>query len=248
MQAREQLKSLLPGIQAGDAAAIHEARKLTRRIEAELALAGAPKKRRRKWRKFRRAIAPIRDQDAAGEHLQTALNELDVPQPEIQVFQQAWRAARAEALRQLKLPKLPKHFEEPENSEEELQKLLVKLSARVRRQAQQALESTDPQDWHTWRKTLKKYRYTLELAVEEAPRVLRDVLDALGRLQDADVVLGKLADKRLPIPGRERLMAREHAAREQAMQRVQRLWPRLERTLQMELSLLDGNPDPAGRV
>ena len=53
-------------------------------------------------------------------------------------------------------------------------------------------------------------RYTLEL-VGDSPAVLLSILDALGRMQDAEVVRGLLEEHSLLPDQREALLARELA-------------------------------------
>lgn len=234
----ERLSKLLPGVQEGDPKAVHEARKLTRKVAAELALTDAPKKVRRAWRDLRRAVAPIRDRDAAGEHLRAALDELHAPTAEIAEFEQGWRALRARELKALQLPSLPrrlsKEIPRPKHWKRKVKAALAEQGTQILEVAPKVLRARKLGTWHEWRKALKHYRYTLEL-LEPAPAALTDVLNALGRLQDAEVVLDILTSETWLPHSRDALIAREKQARKDAQHQVRQAWPALEGLLHSKI-------------
>ncbi|MFB9993111.1 CHAD domain-containing protein [Deinococcus oregonensis] len=235
---KERLNKLLPAVQEGDPRAVHEARKLTRKVAAELALSDAPKKVRRAWRDLRRAVAPIRDRDAAGEHLRAALKELHASEAEIHTFEQDWQNKRAEALAALKLPKMGGHVPHPKHFKRKVRAALAEQSAEILAAAPRVLRARKPETWHEWRKTLKHYRYTLEL-LEPAPTALTDVLDGLGRLQDAEVVLDILTGEAWLPQSKDALIEREKKARQDAQRQVRQAWPALEAWLHSRLKLAE---------
>ncbi|ANE43016.1 CHAD domain-containing protein [Deinococcus puniceus] len=230
----ERLSKLLPAVQDGDPKAIHEARKLTRKVAAELALSDAPKKVRRAWRDLRRAVAPIRDRDAAGEHVRAALEELNASAAEIAAFEQGWQDKRAEALAALQLPKLIKDVPRPKHFKRKVRAALAEQSADILEAAPKVLRARKTETWHEWRKTLKHYRYTLEL-LEPAPSALTDVLDGLGRLQDAEVVLDILTGETWLPHSQNALITREKKARQESQRQVRQAWPALEAFLHSRL-------------
>jgi hypothetical protein len=231
----ERLSKLLPAVKEGDAKAIHEARKLTRKVAAELALTDAPKKVRRAWRDLRRAVAPIRDRDAAGEHVRAALHELNASEGEITAFEQDWERKRAEALAAMNLPKLARDVPRPKHFKRKVRAALAQQSEAILEAAPKVLRAKKTETWHEWRKTLKHYRYTLEL-LEPAPTALTDVLDGLGRLQDAEVVLDILTGEAWLPHSKDVLIERERQARQEAQRQVRQAWPALEAVLHSRLS------------
>ena len=60
-----------------------------------------------------------------------------------------------------------------------------------------------------------------------APQILKDTLDALGRMQDAEVVLDAVAHD-WPHGHRDALIKQETAARNRARTAVRKLWPDLK--------------------
>ena len=105
-----QLSGMWPALVQGDPKAVHETRKLTRKVGAELSVTGAPKKVRRAWRDLRRAVAPLRDHDVAGEHLAAALEEQGRPPHEIADFRRDWQRRRAELLAGVLRDRWPDHL------------------------------------------------------------------------------------------------------------------------------------------
>ncbi|WP_034385727.1 CHAD domain-containing protein [Deinococcus sp. YIM 77859] len=240
--AAEKLKPLWDDLRAGDPRAVHEARKLSRRAQAELRVANAGKKAERAWRELRRAAAPLRDHDVAGEHLRSALLELDVPTSTLAYFDQTWAERRAALLAQTTWPERPTSFALASGWKGRARRLLEKDRAKLVREGQAALASSDPEQWHAWRKRLKRHRYTLAL-LGEVPPAVTDMLEALGRLQDAEVVLAILhRDPDLLRFERARLIAREETARHAARERVRELFPELARQLRPQAPEQDQVP------
>ncbi|ABF44519.1 MULTISPECIES: CHAD domain-containing protein [Deinococcus] len=230
-RAAERLKPLWDALRAGDPQAVHAARKLTRRAQAELRVAEAGKKTERAWRDLRRAAAPLRDHDVAGGHLREALTELGVPDSTLAYFDQTWAERRAALLTQTAWPELPPTFNLHRGWKGRARRLIEKDGQKLRRDGEAVLASDDPEQWHAWRKRLKRYRYTLDL-LGAVPPVVTGTLEALGRLQDAEVVLGVLhADPDLLRYERDRLIAREEAAHAAARRQVRELFPALAKQL-----------------
>ncbi|WP_157463618.1 CHAD domain-containing protein, partial [Deinococcus pimensis] len=100
-------------------------------------------------------------------------------------------------------------------------------------EAREVFASTDEDTWHEWRKNLKRWRYTLELA-GEAPRELLDVLQELGRAQDATVIRAALADEALLPAHRDALLRREEIAEAGSRERARAAWEALERRMEQE--------------
>ncbi|WP_245808322.1 CHAD domain-containing protein [Deinococcus hopiensis] len=212
---------------AGDEVAVHEARKLSRRAQAELRVSDAGGRKRRAWRDLRRAAAPLRDHDVTGEHLRAALTELGVEDSTLAYFDQTWAERRSRLLAQTVWPERPRGFDLKSGWRKEARHLAERDGRHLLKQGQAALNGGEPQAWHDWRKRLKRYRYTLEL-LGQVPPVLTEVLKALGRLQDAELVLALLhAEPALLRYERARLIAREEAARHAAQERVRELFPAL---------------------
>ena len=226
-QAASRLEKLWDDLCAGDPGAVHGARKLTRRAQAELRVADAGAKAERAWRDLRRAAAPLRDHDVAGQHLRDALTELGVPGDTLAYFDRTWAERRAALLAGTVWPGRPPAFDLRPGWKGRARRLVRKDGKKLLRDGEAALASEDSEPWHAWRKRLKRYRYTLDLT-GEVPPVLTDTLEALGRLQDAEVVLGLLhGDPDLLRYERARLIAREEVARNKARERVRELFPAL---------------------
>jgi len=226
-QAARRLKPLWDDLRAGDPGAVHAARKLTRRAQAELRVADAGGKTERAWRDLRRAAAPLRDHDVSGGHLRDALTELGVEPGTLAYFDRTWAERRAALLAATEWPERPPGFVLHSGWKDRARRLVRKDGERLRRDGEAALASNDAELWHAWRKRLKRYRYTLDL-LGEVPPVLTGTLEALGRFQDAEVVLGILhADPDLLRFERARLIAREEVARHAAQEQVRELFPEL---------------------
>jgi len=231
-QAARELRDLWDDLRAGHPEAVHEARKLSRRAGAELRVSDAGKRKRREWRDLRRAAAPLRDHDVTGEHLRAALTELGVEAGTLAYFDQTWAERRRSLLAGTVWPERPRGFDLRGDWKARARKLAPKDGKKLLQEGETALASREPELWHDWRKRLKRSRFTLDLLGEEPP-VLRDVLGALGRLQDAEVVLAVLhSDPDLLRYERARLIAREEAARHAAQERVRELFPALARQMQ----------------
>lgn len=206
---------------------MHESRKLSRKVGAELSLGGSPKKARRAWRDLRRALAPLRDHDVMGEHLTAALRELGAPEGEVTAFGAAWAQERAALWEAAVLPDLPPIPERPSGFRKRARAALLAQAGAIQAQAAEVLRARKTERWHEWRKELKRYRYTLE-ALGEVPGAVKATLDALGRLQDAEVLLGALEAPEWPYGHAPALRAREQAARRQAQREVRALWGALD--------------------
>lgn len=226
-QAASRLEGLWDDLRAGDPGAVHAARKLTRRAQAELRVADAGKKTERAWRGLRRAAAPLRDHDVAGGHIRDALVELGVPEGTLAYFDRTWAGRRAALLDATVWPDRPPAFDLRRGWKGRARRLIGKDGDRLLRDGEAALASEDSEEWHAWRKRLKRYRYTIDL-IGGVPPIVTDTLEALGRLQDAEVVLGILhGDPDLLRYERARLIAREEVARQAARERVRALFPAL---------------------
>lgn len=224
------LTKLWPALESGDPKAVHEARKLTRKAQAQLRISDSPKRTKRAWRDLRRAVAPVRDRDATGQHLMQALNDLDVPPAVREQFEQQWAAARQSRFAQVKLPEMPPPIKRSKHWKARVQEAIESDADELAREAGQVLESGPVEPWHEWRKHLKRYRYTLELT-GDAPESLLQVLDQLGRMQDAQVAQELLAHEEWLPQYRDVLMKREAEAQRAAQARVRELWPALSEHL-----------------
>lgn len=218
--------------------AVHEVRKLTRRAGAEAEVSDLKKKVRREWRDLRRAAAPIRDHDAAGEHLRAALDELEASPNDIQRFETGWAARRAELVARHPLPaEVPAGYDLPEGWEARAAKALDADRKELLKQGKKLMKRVDgdSEPWHDWRKLMKRYRYTLELT-GKAPKTVKTMLEHLGRLQDAEVLLelletehGHFSEEHLKA-----LKSREKTARLQSRAAALELWPQLKAHLKGE--------------
>lgn len=228
------LEDLWPDLKAGDPGAVHAARKLTRRAQAELRVAGAGGKVRRAWRDLRRAAAPLRDHDVAGEHLRAALVGLGAPPPLLGRFDTEWAARRAALLAGTDWPQRPPAYDLKGGWRGRARKLAAGDVDDLIEEGEAALASEDTQAWHDWRKNLKRHRYTLDL-LGDVPTPLTDVLDALGRLQDTEVTTALLRGD--PTLGgllgefRDQLLVRETAAGKAARAWVRTLFPAFAQAL-----------------
>lgn len=227
MSRRQQLLELWPALHTGDPLAVHEARKLARKVEAELRAWDAPKRERRAWRDLRRAVASVRDADAAREHLRAGLAESGAGARTLAAYDRASAEARAATWADITLPEPPPEVRRPRRWKARTRERLARDERRVRRLAGAALAGDDPEAWHDWRKALKRYRHTLEL-LHKPPKALLDLLQALGRLQDAQVAQATIAGSQdLPRSYRRPLADREQAAAAQAMTAAREAWAAL---------------------
>ncbi|AFZ68746.1 CHAD domain-containing protein [Deinococcus peraridilitoris] len=208
---QNQLEKLWPALQKGDARAVHEVRKLTRKVGADLRAAGASGKVKRSWRDLRRAIAPVRDHDAVQAHLRDGLQELGADDAYLQRFDESWAARRQVLWSKVNLPDPPVVPSRPKDFKARLRERARKDWKALVSESQEVLESEDAEAWHAWRKHLKAYRHTLDL-LGEAPAGLEEVLQALGRLQDAQVTREVLEAQDAVPEYREALLTREERA------------------------------------
>lgn len=240
----DELAQYWADVQTAQPKAVHEARKLTRRAGAEAEVSDLKKKVRREWRDLRRAAAPIRDHDAAGEHLRAALDELQASAEDIRHFEEGWAARRAELVAAAALPTdVPTGYDLPADWEKRAAKALDADRRELLKQGKKLMKRVDgdSEPWHDWRKLMKRYRYTLELT-GKAPKTVKTMLEHLGRLQDAEVLL-KLLDSEPQHFNAEHLGAlrsREKAARLQARAAALELWPQLKAHLKGEEELGEG--------
>ncbi|MEF2278871.1 CHAD domain-containing protein [Deinococcus sp. YIM 134068] len=230
----ERLEDVWPALRAGDPEAVHTARKLTRRAQAELRVAGARGRVRRAWRDLRRAAAPLRDHDVAGGHLRAALADLGAPETLLTRFGEEWAARRTALLAGTRWPEPPPAYDLKGGWKVRARKLAAEDADDLLAEGEAALASADTEMWHAWRKNLKRHRYTLGL-LGDVPTPLTDVLDALGRLQDTEVTTALLRDDeglRALLGGyRDLLLVHEAAAGQAARAWVRALFPAFARTL-----------------
>ncbi|WP_133161844.1 CHAD domain-containing protein [Deinococcus koreensis] len=232
------LGTIWPALETGDPEAVHQARKLTRKAQAELRIASAPKRVRRAWRELRRAVAPVRDRDAAGEHLVAALTRLGVPRKEVTAFQTAWAAGRERQFSAITLPAQPGSVKRPKRWRARARRVLARDARALQQEALRVLATGDPEPWHDWRKHLKRYRYTLGL-IGAAPKALLEVLEHLGRMQDAQVVAELLTRETWLPQYREALLNAEAGASRQAQAHIRAGWPALAEHLQAQTTPAD---------
>ena len=227
------LKTLWPALEAGRPTAVHEVRKLTRRAQAQLEVARASKRDRRAWRRLRRAVAAVRDRDVAGQHLAQALSALDAPPEVIQAFTRAWAENRARQFTAVALPKPPPAVHRPRRWKNRVRTALKRYARHLLQEAAEVLGSGEVAPWHRWRKHLKRYRSVLELT-GVAPAPLRQVLKALGRMQDAQVAQELLNREAWLPPYRSALLRWEAEAWRSAQTQVRETWPALAEHLQRQ--------------
>ena len=224
------LELLWPALLDGDPEAVHRVRKLTRRAQAHLRVSRSPGRTRRAWRELRQMISPIRDRDVTSQHLLETLRAWQLPQGELRTFRQKWARARREAFAALTFPQGPPEIELRKYWKRHARDVLERDREEMQREGVRVLDSEDPEDWHSWRKQLKRYRYTLEL-VGKVPGELEEVLQGLGRMQDAQVIREVLAGGMWLPAYRERLLEREGQELLEARAQVRTRWPALQRHL-----------------
>ncbi len=224
MKLNKRLKRLWPDLLAGHPTAVHETRKITRRAQAALRADGGHKKARLAWRDLRRAISPVRDWDAVGVHLREGLTELGAGAQVLKRFDHAWMTERAARWAQLQLPEHPPRYRAHKHHRARLHHRLERDWQRLIAEGPQHLAAAEDAEWHVLRKQLKALRYTWELQ-GEPPADLLALLEALGRVQDANVALEAIRHPALPATYRARLEARERVAQVAALAEARRLWP-----------------------
>lgn len=225
---KNKLAQLQSALEAGESEAIHRARKLSRQAETQLKLAGEPKKARADWQALRRAAAPLRDHDVTGAHLRLALQALPVTQAELRTFEQAWQVERQALVAALSLPPMPtgadpraKHLKKMAHAD------LPRQAHLLRKEGADVLKTKNSEDWHEWRKDLKFFRYTLEV-LGEPPQIVKQSLEALGHLQDAETVLAAVTAAGWAYGHAEELTAQAKDSRRAARKQVRQLWPDLK--------------------
>lgn len=227
MKHQKSLDSVWTSLEQGDASAIHEVRKLTRKAGAELRALGATKKIQGAWRALRRAIAPLRDWDVIGEQLEQHLSRDGACAELKQATLEDWAAERSQRYAYLVLPAKPHPFEAPKNADELLTEVLNDDWGKLRRMAKRILPDEISSAWHDLRKKLKRYRHTLEL-LRDPPPVLLELLRHLGRIQDADILIAVLKDPQklasLDHSTRESWITQEKQTRLEQAEEVRRTW------------------------
>jgi len=217
---RKRLKRLWTPLQEGQPEAVHEVRKLTRRAQAEQHVAGSSGHLRREWRALRQTVAVLRDRDVVGAYLMSALAELEAPLTDVEQFRAAWASRRDTVLSELSLPERPSSYVLPGHWKRKVRATLSEDQTALREELAKVMASQDPEIWHTFRKHLKRYRYTTELLDDEAPEVVLNVLDQLGQIQDAQVVLD-VVNREAWLPSyREQIIGRVTKIQDQAREAV----------------------------
>ncbi|PTA66641.1 CHAD domain-containing protein [Deinococcus arcticus] len=135
------LRRLWSALQSGDPGAVHEVRKLTRRAQAQLRVARAPKRTRRAWRDLRRAVAAVRDRDAVGEQLVQALKELKVPPQVLSEFQSTWAGRRSRTFAAVSWPDPPPAVKRPRAWKARVRKTLRRDAHHLLREAEQVFHT-----------------------------------------------------------------------------------------------------------
>ncbi len=225
-----QLRGQWLALEAGRVGAVHEARKLCRRMQAQLRAADAPRATRAAWKEVRRAVASLRDHDAAGALLLQALRDLRVPEVEVRAFRRGWQAGRQWLVAGLHLPPVPPAAHAPEHWKRRLRRAAGRLAPELQERAALAFSTADPGAWHRLRKGLKQYRYLTE-PLGPVPRTLLQLLDNLGRVQDAEVVAAVVRSGAVPVPHGEAVLAHEAQAQLAAQARLRARWPAFSATL-----------------
>lgn len=220
------LNKLKLPLEHGDARAIHQVRKLSRQAETWLKLTKGPKRQRRKWQALRRTAAPLRDHDVMGQHLLRELRALKVPNSELQEFRNAWQAQRQALVAALKWPDNPEALEQPATLKKRARRAVPKQARHLLEEGHKVLKSKDSELWHDWRKGLKFHRYTQDI-LGRAPKVLKETLNALGQLQDAETMLSAVSAPAWAFGHAEALNQQAKQARRLARRRVKKLWPEL---------------------
>ncbi len=231
MRYQKSLDNVWTSLELGDASAIHEVRKLTRKAGAELRAWGASKKIQGSWRALRRAIAPLRDWDVIGEQLEQHLSRDGASEALKQAMLEDWDAERNQRYAYLVLPAKPHPFEAPKNAEKNTNEVLTEVLhddwGKLRRMAKRILPDDISSAWHDFRKKLKRFRHTLEL-LRNPPAVLLELLRHLGRIQDADILIAVLKDPQklvsLDHNTRESWIAQEKQIRLEQAEEVRRTW------------------------
>ena len=214
-------------LERGEEGAVHEVRKLSRQAGAVLRALEAPKKTQRAWRALRRAVAPLRDWDVLRDLLGSRLGELKVPLETLQKFEADWQLEREKRFGYLVLPAVPHFFEVPKLGDKLLEEAVEDDWPKLRRTAKRILSLEPSALWHDWRKKLKHYRYLLE-ALNRDSSDLRAVLQSLGRIQDAEVLISTLEDL-VQLPSlmpelRVKITQLERGVMQEAAEKVRSSW------------------------
>lgn len=189
------LDKLWVWLEQGDPSAIHEVRKLSRRVDAGLYVLGASKKVRQSWKVLRRAAAPLRDWDVFADCVRDHLKKTSASVGVQERFEEAWGSERSRRYAYWVLPAQPAALETEslvqKLPKQRLDEMLHEEWAKLKRKAKRSLDSGYSPAWHEWRKRLKRFVHILEFRTE-VPPALSLLLKELGRLQDAQLVLDTL--------------------------------------------------------
>jgi len=223
----KQLETHWEALERGEEGAVHEVRKLSRQAGAVLGALEAPKKIQRAWQALRRAVAPLRDWDVLRDLLRSRLGELEAPLEILQKFEEDWQLEREKRFGYLVLPAVPHSFDAPKHADKLLEEAIEDDWPKLRRTAKRILSLEPSALWHDWRKKLKHYRYLLE-ALGRDTSDLKAVLQSLGRIQDAEVLIATLEDP-AQFPGLlpelwGEIVALERGAMQEAAEKVRSSW------------------------
>lgn len=227
MSWKKLLDQYWPELENGDAKAIHEVRKLTRKAGALLRAYEAPRKVQRSWQVLRRSISDIRDWDITCDILSQELLDLGASIDEQLTFVEQWKAERAYRWAYVVLPPKPLRYDSPKHADALLHEALQADWLKLKREAERILPTEEFEAWHAWRKRLKRFRYTLE-ALDTSPIVLLDTLNALGQMQDAQTIQRYLQEHHWLPKYQEQLLARMEQRTHNAVATVRHLWPVLK--------------------
>ncbi|GEM47979.1 CHAD domain-containing protein [Deinococcus cellulosilyticus] len=233
MDHARKLHELWNELEKGDEEAIHEARKLTRKAQAYLRATGAPRKTLKPWKRLRQTIAPFRDLDVTLDHLKKLLRELQADPVTLELLSLHYTTQRIRMWAEVELPVKPRDLQEPKNASDRVQETLEDDWQSLRKEARKVMKSRESAAWHTWRKHLKRYRYTWEIE-GEAPAELIELLKHLGHMQDMEVLKEKLEDApeflHPYLPELREVMTQQH---DEAQRKARELWQAWSNTHQV---------------
>ncbi|GGJ20337.1 CHAD domain-containing protein [Deinococcus roseus] len=225
MDHAHKLHSIWDELEKGNEEAIHEARKLTRKAQADLRAVGASRKTQKPWKKLRQTIAPIRDLDVTLSNLKKLLKDLHADAVTLELLGLHYQTLRLRMWSEVRLPARPKGVADADP--EQVKETLQEDWAALKKEARKVLKSDDATAWHSWRKHLKRYRYTWEI-LAEAPTALVDLLGHLGNMQDMEVLKAELqgAPEFLHpyLPELQELLNQQHQEEQQRAVSVWQEW------------------------
>ena len=224
MEHASKLHDLWNELEKGDEEAIHEARKLTRKAQAYLRAIQAPRKAQKPWKKLRQTIAPFRDLDVTLDHLKKLLRDLQADPVTLELLSLHFSTQRMRMWSEAGLPSRPRNLPEPDDLSDQVRDTLEEDWTALKKEARKVMKSQEAAAWHTWRKHLKRYRYTWEIQ-GEAPAELLELLKHLGHMQDMEVLKGKLEDApeflHPYLPELRELISQQH---DEAQKKASELW------------------------